>query len=49
MEKNISIQNVKGIDYKCVIGNMNRNEAINRLSNSKLNHKEHYEHELWYK
>ena len=41
--------NVKGIDYKCLIGNMNRYDEINRLSNSKLNDKEHYENELWYK
>ena len=37
--KNIAILNVKGIDYRCVIWNMTRNDAINRLNNSKLHGK----------
>ena len=28
--------NVKGADYRCVLWNMSKNDAINRLSNSKL-------------
>ena len=37
--ENIAILNVKGILYKCVIWNMTRNDAINRLNNSKLHDK----------
>ena len=32
----IAILNVKGVDYRYVIWNMNRNDAINLLNNSKL-------------
>ena len=34
--KNIGILNVKGVDYRCVLWNMSKNNAINRLNNSKL-------------
>ena len=34
--KNIGILNVKGVDYRCVLWNMSKNSAINRLNNSKL-------------
>ena len=34
--KNIAILNVKGVDYRCVLWNMTRNDAINRLNNSEL-------------
>ena len=37
--ENITILNMKGIDYRCIICNMTRNDATNRLNNSKLNHK----------
>ena len=37
--ENIALLNVKGVDYRCVIWNMTRNDAINRLSNSKLDDK----------
>ena len=37
--KNIAILNIKGIDCRCVIWNMTRNDAINRLNNSTLDHK----------
>ena len=37
--KNIAILNVKGVDYRCVLWNITRNDAINRLNNSKLNDK----------
>ena len=34
--KNIAILNVKGVDYRFVLWNMTRNDAINRLNNSEL-------------
>ena len=37
--KNIAILNVKGVDYRCVLWNITRNDAINRLNNSKLHDK----------
>ena len=37
--KNIAILNVKGVDYRCVLWNITRNDAINRLNNSKLDDK----------
>ena len=37
--ENITILNVKCVDYRCVIRNMTRNDAIDRLSNSKLDDK----------
>ena len=37
--ENIAILNIKGIDYRCVIRNMTRNDAINRLNNSELDDK----------
>ena len=39
--ENITILNVKGIDYRCVICNMSKSDAINMLNNS--------DSELWYK
>ena len=38
--KNISILNVKGVDYRCVLWNMTKNDAINRLNNSKLGYRD---------
>ena len=35
----IAILNVKGIDYRCVIWTMTKNDAINMLNNSKLDDK----------
>ena len=35
----IGILNLKGIDYRCVIWNMTRNDAINRLNKSELDDK----------
>ena len=32
----IAILNIKGVDYKCVIWNMNESDAINRVNNYKL-------------
>ena len=37
--KNISIMNVKGVDYGCVLWNMTRKDAINMLGDSKLDDK----------
>ena len=34
--KNIGILNVKGVEYRCVLLNMTKNDAINRLNNSIL-------------
>ena len=38
--KNIAILNVKGVDYRCILWNMTRNDAINKqLNNSKFDDK----------
>ena len=37
--ENNAILNIKGVDYRCVIWNMTKNDAINRLNNSKLGDK----------
>ena len=37
--KNIAIVIVKGIDYRCVLWNMTKNDAINMLGNSELDDK----------
>ena len=37
--ENITILNVKGVDYRGVLWNMTKNDTINRLNNSKLNDK----------
>ena len=37
--KNITILNVKGIDFKCILWGITRNEAVNRLNNSVLEDK----------
>ena len=34
--ENIAILNIKGVDCRCVLWNMSRNDAINRLNNSEL-------------
>ena len=34
---NITILNVKGVDYRCDIWNMSKNDVVSRLSNSELN------------
>ena len=36
---NIAILNLKGVHYRCVLWNITKNDAINRLNNSKLNDK----------
>ena len=37
--ENTEILNVKDVDYRCVLWNITRNDAINRLSNPKLDNK----------
>ena len=37
--KNIAILNVKGVDYRCVLWGVTKNDAINMLGNSKLHDK----------
>ena len=37
--ENIVITNLKGVDYRCVLWNMTKNDAIIRLNNSKLDNK----------
>ena len=34
--KNIGILNEKGVEYRCVLWNITKNDAINRLNNSIL-------------
>ena len=38
--KNITILNIKGVDYRCDLWNITRNDSINILSNSKLDDKD---------
>ena len=37
--ENIAMLNIKGIDYRFVLWNMTKNDASNRLNNSKLDDK----------
>ena len=37
--KNIAILNAKGVDYRCILWNISRDEAVNRLNNSVLEDK----------
>ena len=37
--ENIAILNVKGVDYRCVLWDITKNDAINRLNSSKLDEK----------
>ena len=37
--KNIAILNVKGVDYRCVLWGVTKNDAINMLGNSKSHDK----------
>ena len=38
--KNIAILNVKGVDYRCILWDNSRNEAVNILNNSVLEDKD---------
>ena len=37
--KNIAIQNVKGVDNRCILWNMTKSDAVNLLNNSVLDNK----------
>ena len=37
--KNIKIRNVKGVDYRCILWGISRNETVNILNNSVLEDK----------
>ena len=37
--KNIAILNVEGVDYRCILWGISRDEAVNRLNNSVLEDK----------
>ena len=37
--KNIEILNTKGVDYRCILWGISRDEAVNRLNNSVLEDK----------
>ena len=37
--KNIAILNAKGIDYRCILWNISRDKAVNRLNISVLENK----------
>ena len=37
--RNIAILNAKGVDHRCILWGISRNEAINRLNNSVLEDK----------
>ena len=36
---NTAILNVKGVDFRCILWDVSRDEAVNRLNNSVLEHK----------
>ena len=37
--KNIAISNAKGVDYRCILWGISKNDAIDRLNNSVLEDK----------
>ena len=37
--KNIAILNAKGVDYRCILWGISKNDAINMLNNSVLEDK----------
>ena len=37
--KNIGILNIKGVDFRCVLWDISRDETVNRLNNSVLEDK----------
>ena len=38
--KNIAILNVKGVDFRCILWGISRDEAVNSLNNSVLEDKD---------
>ena len=48
--ENFAILNVNGVDYRCVLQSITRNDEINRLNNYRLVNKgTFYEYGFWYK
>ena len=37
--KNIAVLNVKGVNFRCILWGISRNEVVNRLNNSVLKDK----------
>ena len=37
--KNIAILNVKGVNFRCILWGINRDEAVNMLNNSVLDNR----------
>ena len=37
--KNIAILNAKGVDYRCILWGISKNDAVDRLNNSVLEDK----------
>ena len=37
--KNIAILNAKGVDYRCILWDISRDEVVNKLNNSALEDK----------
>ena len=37
--KNIAMLNVKGVDFRCILWGISRDEAVNRLNNSVIEDK----------
>ena len=37
--KNIAILNTKGVDYRCILWGISKNDAVDRLNNSVLEDK----------
>ena len=37
--KNTTILNVKGVDFRCILWGISRDEAVNRLNNSVLRYR----------
>ena len=38
--KNIAILSAKGVDYRCILWNISRDETVNKLNNYVLGHKD---------
>ena len=47
--KNIAILNVKGVDFRCILWSINRDEAASRLNNSVLEDKGLLSNGIWCK
>ena len=45
--KNILILNVKGVDFRCILWGLSRDEAVNRLNNSVLENKGLLQNGFW--